>query len=829
MKLFYLRLLSIFGVVAAVIGCAKDETATNDSGNGSEYSAEFVLGIPGIYDVEITLTGDQIVGYAYMVTTDLDAATPDAAILFAEGVTGSVTESETKISVTSLEGATQYKIFACAEFESVGYGDVVELESFTTANYTEFVTLLPSDDMYSKKMFINVPEGSTIAYAAMDLDNYTTFISSYMYIDADFFYNTAKSKLNVVAESQVVTVDGFGPGQAIRVLVVEVEEGTTDYYGNETYRAKYDYDGYTTAFSQSTGVNADDYWLTECHFSESTNVTPPVLVDAPVECEITNQTTKSVTMSFKMNDQIDQFAYLYFDTATWNLLCDTFGYDGAIYFATSYSDVGTTDMSYTATDLQYGLTYQMILIGHANEDGTEHSVNIVEFAPIEATLPAPEVTVSPIDAPAGETESPLRVWFNIKCDTKDASYIKYLCNDYRAWLFELNAGSTYSSLMSANGQVINDLDIMAAINSDEGYDIVFSASEESTTGLLVVGVNVEETESSAENSGAYAENTTGSIPDAVRVESDLFETLKGEWTATAYLMETNDSGYTYYPSTTPTTTQFTISSAPEYPAELTEDVYDAYASIMTRDEVDVLYEEFKLSSQHFEDKVRGQNRLLCEGLDLGYNGTTYYSPFDLFYDDYYYGAVTTDDLFYDFGPKWYLQIAADGSISVPIDYTTMSPFNGYSYSSPLYLYAIDPVNLVYNTDITSFDVTLSEDGNTITFEPVVIDGTEYLFSSGYSIDYYGYNYFIQTFMCSQLVLTRNTDSASAPQGSSNKVSYPGFKTDKMMQATASRTRLTPLESSRRPELELEGTQVDVEALLLKKSESAIAKYGLQLK
>ncbi|MFI3286199.1 MAG: hypothetical protein R3Y08_06035 [Rikenellaceae bacterium] len=828
MKLFYFRLLAIFGVLATIVSCTKDKTTTGGTDEQIEYTAEFVLGTPGIYDVEMTLTGSNIVGYAYIVETDLDATAPDAAILFAEGVTGSVTQAETSISVRSLEGNTEYKIFACAEFDTIGYGDVVELESFTTANYTDFVTVLPSDDMYSKKMYINVPEGSTIAYVGMDLDDYSTFTSSYMYIDADFFYNTAKTKLNVITESQVVTVDGFAPGQAIQIMVVEVEEGEVDYYGNETYSAKYDYDAYSEAFSAATGVDQNDFWLTECHYSESTNITPPVLVDAPVECEILSKTTKSVTMSFKMNDQIDQFAYIYFDTATWNLLCDTFGYDGAIYFSTAYSSVGTSDMTYTASGLQVGLTYQMILIGHVNEDGTEHSINIVEFAPVEATLPAPVMSVTPIDAPQGETESPLRVWFNIKCDSKDASYIKYLCNDYRAWQFELNAGSSYSALMASNGQVINDADIMDEINSDAGYNIVFSSMEESTTGLLVTGVNSEETESSAELAGSYAENSTGSIPDAPRVESDLFETLKGEWTATAYLMETNDSGYTYYPSTTATTAQVNICSAPSYPDELTEDVYAAYESIMSRDEVDALFEEFKASSQHFEEKVRGQNRLLCEGLDFGYNGTDYYSPFDLFYDDYYYGAVTTDDLFYDFGPKWYLEIAEDGSISVPIDYTTMAPFNGYSYSSPLYLYALDPVNLVYNTDMTSYDVTLSEDGNTITFAPLIVDDVEYLFSSGYTIDYSGYSFFVQTFMCHSLVLTRNTTATAAPAVPS-KITYPGFKTNHTIQATAARTRLTPSKSQIRPSIKVEGVQFDINAALLNKSESAFAKYGLQQK
>ncbi|MFR9508987.1 MAG: hypothetical protein SNH07_04480 [Rikenellaceae bacterium] len=835
MKLFYFRLLAVIGLLSTIMSCEEDKATTTpedpEDPNVDEvvYSADFVLGTPGIYGVDIMLTGTNVVGYAYLVTTDIDADAPDAAIIFAEGVTGSVTESETTISVASLEGNTQYKIFICAEFDTIGYGDVVELESFTTEGYSEFVTLLTPDDMYSVKMYISVPEGSTVSYMAMDLDNYDTFIGSYAWITADFF-SSVKSNQTVITESQVVSLSGFGPGQAVKVLVSEVEDGELDYYGRETYQALYDYDGYSSDVSTNGSVDSDDYWLTEFHYAETTNTTPPVLVDAPVECEIISTTTQTVTMKFTMNDQVDQFVYSSYTAASWEYLVEYFGFDGAIYFSTAYYEgLGTESMTYTATGLQLGLTYQMVLVGHANEEGTEHSINIVEYAPSEATLPAPTITVTAIDTPEGEVESPLQAWFNIKCDNKDAYYIKYLCNEYRAWMFEYNSGGTNTSLMAANGNIITDSSIIDAVNSDAGYNIVFDSWEETTTRLLVVAVNSEETQSDAEAESSYADYTTGSLPAVDPVDSDLFESLKGEWTAHAYRMEVNDITGEYYPSTTETTAQVTIGYMPSYPDELSDDVYNAYYG-MTTEEVDALFEEFKVSSQKYEDKLKGQNRILCQGLDVGSFSTTYYSPFDLFYDDYYAAAVTTDDLFFDYGPKWTLEVNADGSVIVPVDINTIPPFNGYSYTYPLRLFAIEPYEWIYNTDITSFDVTVSDDRNTITILPKEHEGYTYYFSAAYVM----YGYLIQSFVCHELVLTRNDSSASAPSYvAPTSVNYPKIPTDLKLQATHPRTRLTVTEAAKAKAAELEslpsieGAVIDVESILSEKAERAIQAHDVK--
>ncbi len=762
MKHLLFKTVLLLSMVATSFSCTEDSTNTTVDPN-TDASAQFTLGEVGTYQVEVEVVSSLVSQCAYQVTTDMSATAPAPAVLFAEGTVETISDSPATITVSSLEGDTEYKIFICAKYdEALGYSDVVELGSFTTAGYSEFVTIMPSDDLFSIKMYIEVPEGKTIAYCAIDLDDYKTWMEYGVFYDA-YFLTAEKGKLDVVTESQIVTYDGdgtFAPGQAVQVIVGEVVDGELDYYNRETWEPLFDVDSYAADLASIGSIDPDDYWTTDYHFSQTTNVTGPTVLDDHIGYEIVSSTTQSVTFSLTMPDAIDQYVYSVYGTSDWNYLVSVLGEDGAIFFATAYYDgYATEDMLVTATDLEAGLTYQLILIGRGtNSNGAEITLDIVEFAPAEATLPAPTVKVSAIDVPEGYEESAFEVWFNIKSDSKDVSYIKYLCNDTRSWLLEINEGSSYTSLMDANGNLINTAEVIDSINSDEGYNMAFSSTADTETGLLVVAGNIEETESSAEAADAYATNWTIPIPDADTVYSDLFTALLGDWTATAYVMTSDDSGYTYYRSTTPITGDVTISTAPAYPETLSDEVYAAYPSKTTA-EVDELFEQFKESSAKFEASVRGQNRLLCEGSVEGNFDTGYSSPFDLFYDEYYTIAVTTDDLFNDFGPKWFLEIHDDGSVTIPIDPLYIPPFNGYSSTFPLYQYAVEPYEYVVSDEITEFSVTVSDDRNTITLNDKYYDGVQYCYSAGY--DYYGF--FIQSFMCYKMTLTRNEVAASIPQ------------------------------------------------------------------
>ena len=103
---------------------------------------------------------------------------------------------------------------------------------------------------------------------------------------------------------------------------------------------------------------------------------------------------------------------------------------------------------------------------------------------------------------------------------------------------------------------------------------------------------------------------------------------------------------------------------------------------MTKEEVDALYDEFKMEAEAFNARVRGQNRLLCLG--FGYDtddaDTPQFpsiTPYELFCNPEY-SSYDVASLFYDFGPKWYLQIAEDGSVTAPFNSNRMYPLQAWT-------------------------------------------------------------------------------------------------------------------------------------------------------
>ena len=95
-----------------------------------------------------------------------------------------------------------------------------------------------------------------------------------------------------------------------------------------------------------------------------------------------------------------------------------------------------------------------------------------------------------------------------------------------------------------------------------------------------------------------------------------------------------------------------------------------------------------------------------------------------------YNASLVDYLFYDFGPKWFLQTDAEGNIFVPVNYNIVPPmmcwYNGlehylcpgnYEKNIANYIYP----NAPFDVQTVSIPVEISEDGNTVTLKSVVVN------------------------------------------------------------------------------------------------------------
>ena len=210
------------------------------------------------------------------------------------------------------------------------------------------------------------------------------------------------------------------------------------------------------------------------------------------------------------------------------------------------------------------------------------------------------------------------------------------------------------------------------------------------------------------------------------VASDLYETLTGEWTATALLSDGTQHSNRIRISGS-------IKEGDHYPAVLPDSVYNIYEEVTkyTREEVEGSYELFKSAAVEYNThRLEEQNCLLMEGwIDKdAYGRLDYYSPWDLFIDREYSG-VDEKSMFSDFGPKLYLEISEGDKITITGDMLYMPPV---TYSSiPYYLAAYNPKrsasegNVMFYETYTqdeyvplTFPVELSEDGNTLTIKAI---------------------------------------------------------------------------------------------------------------
>lgn len=401
---------------------------------------------------------------------------------------------------------------------------------------------------------------------------------------------------------------------------------------------------------------------------------------------------------------------------------------------------GNTDLNpneiwlYPDTDTRY----RLVLIGMGDENGYTQFYQEHFYRLPKPTLPAPTIKVKSIEAPAGEEQSPYDLWFNIKSPSQDADVVMYACDTKFAWDKAL-VSSSYSDIIR-QGFYFSEEEVLD-INSAEGLNIKFTTLQPGKTyGLGCLAVNVEGTYSVA----SYAEGSTPSEELPARVESDLFSSLAGDWTISAEIL------YTLYNSDTlESTVEREVRTTPVHIGDLTfnrdvvtQTIYDNFASCyknrMTKEEVDAELASIESTFAAYNEQVRNFNRISCQGYDLysippyhDYSSTAYISPETLFTaaskDRYTY--IDAAGMLYDFGPKWYLEVDAQGNVTMPFNVATMDPTLGYS---GLYIMGVNSTNLqalemIMRVDGQTghFPVEVSDDRNTITIKPLEINGEKY--------------------------------------------------------------------------------------------------------
>ena len=440
------------------------------------------------------------------------------------------------------------------------------------------------------------------------------------------------------------------------------------------------------------------------------------------------------------------------------------------------TDIVLDDLFYNG--MKQNTEYTLHITSLGNEIGSKQSYVTHKFKLPKPTKEAPKASVTGINNPEGENVWN-QVWFNLKCESGDALKVKYIANYEREWM------SAYNQYIKAGYSDAEALEVLigsygaeftaeevAAINSPAGFNLRFDSRADANT---FVGIRVMNDEGTI--SYAVGENRSVKEPFATAVNSPLFEELKGEWTATTTIQYNhyhycktpgdnnhdcgknykNDGKYTivgsdenennYIVQATEQISSKVVIGDVGYEATLPDEVYQLFfnsSSLKTKEQVDAVYNQFKTTVDDFNAATRGHNRILCQGFELEYDAdkisctvpehndkpdgktsTKYASPYDLFIADAdTYSAYNFESPVFDFGPKWYLEVAADGTVTAPFNteyFAPMSQWLDYVYqfvgaSANTYLPYMR--NSEGNIANGHFPVTISADKNTITINPV---------------------------------------------------------------------------------------------------------------
>ena len=510
-------------------------------------------------------------------------------------------------------------------------------------------------------------------------------------------------------------------------------------------------------------------------------VKEPSVLDGGVDVDLIEASPTNLVLEVTPDDNVYQYVMLILDDATYDLFMSLISdreefKQWAITSYFSFYNFGSQSLAgayyINAKDsFVYGCQadsdYHVLITAMGDSEGTSQSFQEYTFRTTSKVLPAPVIEVTPVGATAYD------VSFNVKCTSaKEGNPVVsayYAANYVREWVYAVNSGVSYADLIAYNNTFTEEE--LSYINSDTGYTVTIPSIDGETTRFGVVGYNSENTPNDLNypnnqilDCPAVADQTAEWHEKKEPVDITLLEKLQGEWTATTELVVFGED--TRYISSS----IITISdNACDYPSDLPSEVYALYKSFgYSMIEVDDLWAEFKAFADIFTEKrLVDQNRLLCTGW-IEANAKEYLTartPYELFTADDYSG-YDVETMFYDFGPKWYIEAVENqstGKVSfvAPFSFTQLPPasnwcgpfhIGAYNYGTYGYFYT-EPVE-----QSQGFPVEYDEENDVITIRPIEIYGREY-HPNIFGYDNYGVMMMGDIIM-SDIVLTRNASESS---------------------------------------------------------------------
>lgn len=629
----------------------------------------------------------------------------------------------------------------------------------------------------------------------------------------------------------------IAPGEPCVLMLSEVAYAdcqtvfpTIDYgWGPGWYKYPYDYDAYQEASGGGwlpwdlrqmpedggSTVNADDYWYDGAWYKRIEFQTlPPQATDASVDVDVSGITTDNAKIVLTPNAKAAAYAVGIFADVDaeyggdYQTLLSTYlnnnesyvqwfstsvlgSYMGFMFIPASEGPVEFTLDTYFLKRYAGGKYHVIVTAvesgsydeyGQFTADLTKQNFQHITFNLEDYSKPEPSVVVT-----AHEPYSPYFVKFNIKNPDLSNPIAKacYAANYEREFKAYLSWDYTLSDIVGFNEYDENyffSAAEIAKINSAAGLDVEFDSRENAGTMMVVKVWNQEGRASNPDAEGAQALATAYSMtqPDAERVEFTKLDKVAGTWTATATVEKLDWEGKAI--ETKQMTSTVTIGDLTS-PAALTEEVYNLFEQYgVTREETDTYFAEFKKQEAAYNASVRGQNRVLCAGWNFSATASEWYDemelamPWDLFVMEDY-NASLVDYLYYEFGPKWFLQENAEGDVFVPVNMFRIHPLTAWMsgqnhylcLGNAQYLAALPyPETMAEMDEVSAWPnipVEISADGNTITIKGVNVnftDGTQGMLYPNvvYQDSYSGGISFIQSNVISDVVLTRSTATPS---------------------------------------------------------------------
>lgn len=774
-----LFLLGTFALAGGLWSCSDDDDNPGTKGDETTLEVEAPAS-DAVFATSATfkLKTKGAESYVYKVVEGAKAAEPDPVVVYAEaqenGTIVTVSGDTDEALVVGLEGNKTYTVFFVFKVDN---GYKICSQEITTPQYSQTVTIL-NTDMFSVTFHVEVPADEYYIVNYIDVEMYESYKAQMGRNDVDYAIAGMgvqqprfKGPRNITIENGAFTHAGAlnekdyvdfaedfiytaHPGTGYVLFVSQCsEDGSTDAYSEFV-------EGGGTGGDDDMGIlgaklpNVKSY-TEEAPTSEMVNfkgryAKTVFFTDEPKEgtgnvmVNIDRITEKTAVISFTPTDDILQYVVMLLsDKNKEEYLPFLGGEDGWQAFVLNNGSV-VDGVQQGSFGLEKDVDYSLYIVGIYTEDGTvqtfqeQHGIKA-----IVSDKPAVELKVTPLPL-----DNPYQVGFNVKAPNADCAAFKYILNYTKEWYPMLNQlegaalEDNIASMMSSYGQVINDTEVLSKINSTDGYDLYFSSMDDTESWLILESYNPDE-KTKLFYDGADYRAKSAPLPAQEPVNSELFNKLQGNWTASMTRAAEGSKAVTM---------PVTIAAGPEKITTMPEDVKTTlvnyyvekkhYTEAKAIELVDSYFEEYKERTEYYTQKYKNMNCLVATGFSYDEYFAPLASPWDLFQSTEY-SSYDTDELFRDYGPKLFLNISKDeeGKDMVTVITTRIAEdgYNYFRYVDPVADWAMTLQICAYNPEtannvyVADFPVEISDDMNTITIKPVEQDGKTY--APGFAVEY----------------------------------------------------------------------------------------------